>query len=454
MNSSNIYWFTDLNKDSLPIAGGKGANLGEMASAGLPVPEGFVVTTSAYLTFVRMNRLQAQIETLAASANIDSMESLDQISAQIRALFDHGAIPSVITASIADAYRKLGSGSVAVRSSATAEDLPTASFAGQQETYLNIEGNDGVIEAVRRCWSSLWTARALAYRIRQQIRPDDVSLAVVLQRLVPARTAGVLFTTNPLNGRRDQMVIDGSWGLGEAVVSGEVSPDHWVVRAATGEVIERTVSRKLSWVVKHPGGTRVRPVPMELQDQPCLTDIEISVLAALGRQVADHYGCPQDIEWAITDQGSVALLQTRPITSLFPDLDPPVPEDRGLRLYVCFNTLQGLAEPLTPAGISAFQMAGCAAGRFLRMEVEPGKIPPAMKSAAGRLYLDATNPLTYQRTKKLLLFMSSLVDQQTSSLLHSLIENNPSLKERPGAPFRINLSLLLNLVGRISKALI
>lgn len=444
-----IRWFRELDRNSLLIAGGKGANLGEMSSAGLPVPEGFVVATTAYREFVLANGLQQQIERLAALADLDDMASLDRASTQIRALFDRGAIPASMATAIAEAYAQLGLGVVAVRSSATSEDLPSASFAGQQETYLHIEGAEAVLTAVQRCWSSLWTARALSYRVKQKISPAEVSLAVVVQRLIPAQAAGVLFTSNPLNGRRDQMVIDGSWGLGEAVVSGQVTPDHWVVQAESGEPVARSISRKLVWTVGHAGGTETMPLPSELEEQPCLDADQIKALVAMGRQVAEHYGSPQDIEWAISTEGRLALLQTRPITSLFPELYPPVPIDKGLRVYACFNTLQGLAEPLTPAGISAFQMAGCAAGTLLGMGVVPGEIPPAMKSAAGRLYLDGTNLITHQRTKSVFLFLSNQIDQQISSILRSFVEHDPRLTEKPGLPFRAPRTMLLALVRRL-----
>ncbi len=444
-----IRWFRELDRNSLPIAGGKGANLGEMTSAGLSVPEGYVVATTAYREFVLANGLQPQIERLAALADPDDTESLDQASAQIRALFGQGVIPASMATAITEAYGSLGAGAVAVRSSATAEDLPSASFAGQQESYLHIEGAEAVLTAVRRCWSSLWTARALSYRVKQQIAPAEVTLAVVVQSLIPAQAAGVLFTANPLNGRRDQMVIDGSWGLGEAVVSGQVTPDHWVVVAASGESIESSISRKLVWTVGHAGRTETMPIPSELQEQPCLDADQIKALVAMGRQVADHYGCPQDIEWAFSGDGRLFLLQTRPVTSLFPDLCPPVPTDKGLRLYICFNTLQGLAEPLTPAGVSAFQMAGCAAGTLLGMGVVPGEIPPAMKSAAGRLYLDATNLVTHRRTKSVILFLMNQIDHQTSSILRGFVEHDPRVAERPGLPFRAPRAMLLALVRRL-----
>ncbi|MGE5674435.1 MAG: PEP/pyruvate-binding domain-containing protein [Mycobacterium leprae] len=204
--------FTALRAADVALAGGKGANLGEMLRAGLPVPPGFVLLTDAYRAFVTANGLQDEIERLANSASPDDTASLDAASEAIRALFAQGQIPAAVGEAVASAYRDLGAGLVAVRSSATAEDLPGASFAGQQDTYLNIDGEAAVLEATRRCWASLWTPRAIAYRANHGIAPSAVTLAVVVQRLVTADVAGILFTANPVNGRRDQMVIDGESG--------------------------------------------------------------------------------------------------------------------------------------------------------------------------------------------------------------------------------------------------
>ena len=192
---------------------------------------------------------------------VDRQESLESASSQIRSLFDRRLVPGEVVNAITEAYAALGGGPVAVRSSATAEDLPEASFAGQQETYLNIEGAANVVQAVRRCWSSLWTARALSYRVRAGIAPGDVALAVVVQKLIPADSAGVLFTADPVSGHRGRMVIDGAWGLGEAVVGGVVSPDHWVIDAETGDVVSEQISTKTMTVVRRPGGTAVEPAP-------------------------------------------------------------------------------------------------------------------------------------------------------------------------------------------------
>ncbi|KAA3664762.1 MAG: phosphoenolpyruvate synthase, partial [Chloroflexi bacterium] len=218
--------FSQLNKTNIPAAGGKGANLGEMITAGFSIPDGFVLTTAAYDAFVQANGLQQQIIDLAHTASADNPQSGEDASEKIRALFMQGDIADDLVQEITTAYSQLtqdNGNAVAVRSSATAEDLPTASFAGQQDTFLNIQGNDALLDAVKKCWASLWTARAISYRMRQGIDPASVSLVVVVQQLIPADVAGILFTANPVNGERDQVLINATWGLGEEIVGGQVT---------------------------------------------------------------------------------------------------------------------------------------------------------------------------------------------------------------------------------------
>jgi pyruvate,water dikinase len=296
----------DLDREDRAIAGGKGANLGELVRAGLQVPEGFVVTSDAYARVV--NLLDLKIADRVAVAD----------GVAIRASVEAAAVPADIQAAIADAYAALGAGPVAVRSSATAEDLPGAAFAGQQDTYLNIIGEGPVLDAVRRCWGSLWTDRAIAYRDRIGIEQAAVKIAVVVQRMINAEIAGVMFTADPVSGDRNTILVDASSGLGEAVVSGLVTPDHYVLDNAGNvrdfqqggrEVVIRSAAA--GGVVREPGGT---------DDARRLPDSVLAELAQLGTTVARHFGRPQDIEWAYAD-GQVWLLQARPMTALPP---PPI----------------------------------------------------------------------------------------------------------------------------------
>ncbi len=323
--------------------GGKGANLGELVRAGLPVPDGFVITTDAYTDFVAANRLSQRIRTLVGAGGPEASE-------QIAAAFVAGRIPAGLRREILRAYADLGGGPVAVRSSATAEDLEDASFAGQQETYLNVRGNDALLAAVVRCWASLWTDRAITYRARQRFDSAGVRLAVVVQQMVPAEAAGVMFTANPANGRRDEVMITAAWGLGEAVVGGLVDTDTLVVAKADGRVRSRSIADKAVQTTYAADGTTEQPVPEDRRRSSVLRDAAATELAGLGRQVEDHFGAPQDIEWARTGDGFV-LLQARPITALpAPEADPPtdwtVPKPTSM--YVRASIVEQLPDPLSP----------------------------------------------------------------------------------------------------------
>ena len=351
---SHIIPFSQLNKSNILTAGGKGANLGEMIRAGFPVPDGFVLTTGAYDAFVEANELQQQIVDLANTVTADNPQSSEDASQKIRALFMQGVIADDLVQEITTAYSQLtqeSGNAVAVRSSATAEDLPTASFAGQQDTFLNVQGNDALLDAVKKCWASLWTARAIAYRLRQEISPASVSLAVVVQQLIPADSSGILFTANPVNGELSQVFINATWGLGEAIVGGLVTPDTVVVDKATHEILSRKSPTKTRMTVRTKHGTEERAVPEELQNKVVL-EMETAVfLTKLATQIETHYNMPMDIEWAIAD-GEIAILQARPITSL-PDLKPtppdvtwePVTPDT---IWMRRQIVEHMPEPLSP----------------------------------------------------------------------------------------------------------
>lgn len=347
--------FSQLSKANIPVAGGKGANLGELTTAGFPVPAGFVVTTGAYDAFVQAHGLSQQIVDLAHTVSADDPQSSEAASEKIRALFMQGVIADDVASEITTAYGQLArteGNAVAVRSSATAEDLATASFAGQQDTYLNIQGEEALLDAVKRCWASLWTARAISYRMRQQIDPATVSLAVVVQQLIPADAAGVLFTANPVNGQRDQMLINASWGLGEAIVGGQVTPDTVVVEKATGDILSRETATKTTMTVRTDTGTEERDVPQARRDQQVLDDATTAQLARYGAQIEAHYGVPMDIEWAIAE-GEIAILQARPITSL-PDPKPAPLRDvvwepiAPKTLWMRRQIVEHMPEPLSP----------------------------------------------------------------------------------------------------------
>ncbi len=337
---------------SIATVGGKGASLAHMARAGLAISGGFYVGTEAYREFVAANGLQPRI--LAALEQVDAAEpdTLEEASQAIRQLFARGQIPPDIADAIVQAYATLPGEdpAVAVRSSATAEDLPGASFAGQQETYLNIVGPDAVLEATKKCWASLWTARAIGYRMRQGILAEGVALAVIVQLLVPADAAGILFTANPITGQRDQAVISAGWGLGEAVVGGLVTPDSLTVDKATGRVLERQIADKQVMTVRTDGGTEERSVPESLRRAPVLSDEVAGELTRLAVEIENLYGMPMDIEWALAE-GRVSIVQARPITAL-PEPEPPAPTEwklpKGMYAAARVNIIELMFDPLTP----------------------------------------------------------------------------------------------------------
>jgi phosphoenolpyruvate synthase/pyruvate phosphate dikinase len=307
---------SDMQAD-LETVGGKGMSLAKLARAGLPVPGGFHVTTEAYREFVKVNDLQSKIEAALQTADPALPSTLETASVTIGNFFAQAQISGVLANAIVNAYATLpGSNpAVAVRSSATAEDLPDASFAGQQETYLNISGADEVLKATKKCWASLWTARAIGYRARQNIGTEGVALAVVVQLLINAEAAGIMFTANPLNGNLDETVINAAWGLGEAVVGGAVTPDTLTVNKLTGGLIEQETAEKMVMTVRTETGTEEQPVPESLQKVPVLSDEQAAQLTRYGVEIEELYSMPMDIEWTLAD-GEFAIVQARPVTAM------------------------------------------------------------------------------------------------------------------------------------------
>ena len=315
-----ISWFPDIGLLDRPKVGGKGGSLGELHRAGIPVPPGFVVRTEAFEEFIdaleRHAPMRARVEGLAA----DELEGMGAVSRELRARIEDAPLPVDLQQCIRDAYGRLGElgppPAVAVRSSATTEDSTDASFAGLQDTYLWVTQADSLIDKIRSCWASLYSLESLSYRRRHGIAESTVAMAVVVQIMVDARTAGVMFTRSPISGDRSVISIEGAWGLGSALVSGEVTPDHWVVAKITGEISVREVSDKAIRHARSPaGGVEELAVEESMRSEPCLSDAELQSLRAIGRQVERHYGRPQDIEWAIdrhTQQ--ILLLQSRPET--------------------------------------------------------------------------------------------------------------------------------------------
>jgi len=381
---------SELAAGDVAVAGGKGANLGELIRAGFPVPDGFVITTDAY----------------GAAAGAACVKPTDPAGARARLL--ETAAPAEIASAVRDAYRALG-GRVAVRSSATAEDLPEASFAGQQDTILDVEGDDALLAALRRCWASLWNDRAVAYRATHEVDERALRLAVVVQRMVPATIAGVLFTADPITGRRRRAAIDAVRGLGEQLVSGAVNPDHYLVDARTGEVLERRGD--------------------------ILDDARLHELAALGARVEAHFGAPQDIEWAI-DDSRLWVVQSRDITTLYPVPATAPDPDRDLRVYLSANVAQGVLQPFTAMGLQTFRLMGAAfASALARPVADPAAGVPVIADSGLRLWIDLTGLVRNAGTREIPVRVLSVMEARSSGIFARLLED-PRLTPRGGSRLR------------------
>jgi pyruvate, water dikinase len=314
-----IGWFADIGLGDRLEVGGKGGSLGELTRAGIAVPAGFVVKTPAFERFIETLERDSPVRARVESLNTEELAGVKALSAELRARFEATPLPPDVAGEIAAAHAALGGAAqsaVAVRSSATTEDASDASFAGLQDTFLWVKSLQHTQDLLRSCWGSLYSVESMSYRRKRGFKENDVAMAVVVQTMVDARTAGVMFTRSPLTGDRSVMTIEGSWGLGSAVVGGEVTPDRWVVGKITGEISVRDISPKL---IRHAaaaaGGIETLPVSAELQGVPCMSDEELQKLREIGRKVERHYGRAQDIEWAV-DRGSgeILLLQSRPET--------------------------------------------------------------------------------------------------------------------------------------------
>ena len=348
-----IVFFDSGHEPTLDLLGGKCASLVSMTSAGMPVPPGFAVTTAAFDHFVDGSGLRAEIHARLAEIDPDDVASVDRVSAQIRDAIESREVPDDMHGVLRSAYAELMARfadevPVAVRSSATAEDLPDASFAGQQDTYLWLTGYPSVSHHVRRCWASLYTSRAITYRLRNGIPDEDLSMAVAVQKMVNARTSGVAMTLDPSNGDRSKIVVDASWGVGEMVVSGQVTPDNLLLDKVMLTVVREHLGDKHAELVPDPasGALVEREVEQARRDVRCLSDEELHAVATMAKRAEKHYGCPQDVEWALDadlpDGENLLLLQSRPETVHSPEPASP-------------------SAPTTTSGTSGFSFSGLTA---------------------------------------------------------------------------------------------
>jgi len=407
--------------DELQVAlvGGKGAHLGGLSRIeGIRVPAGFCVTTDAF------RRIMAQAPSIddrldrLSLLSPDDRETIRTLSAEIRQTIERVAMPADLAAAITDALTRLGGqAAYAVRSSATAEDLPTASFAGQQDTYLNVVGPAAILQHVSRCWASLFTERAVTYRLRNGFDHRAVHMAVVVQQMVFPDAAGILFTSDPVTGNRKVAAVDAGFGLGEALVSGLVNPDVFTVR--DGEIIAKTVGAKQRAIHALPtGGTREVAIDPQQQELPALTDAQVVRLVQLGRRIEAHFGRPQDIEWCLVDD-DFRFVQSRAITTLF-----PIPEigDGENHVYISVGHQQMMTDPMKPLGVSMWQLTAM--------------VP--MHEAGGRLFVDATPRLASPASRAALLEVMDRGDPLIRDALETVLDRGdfiPTLPDAsPGVP--------------------
>ena len=398
-----VLGFQDIDKTKLMQVGGKGANLGELTKIeGIRVPDGFCISTEAFKRIIgETSSLNALLDQLSL-LKVEDRDNIGELSGEIRRVIEGIAIPEDISEEITHLLSRLGEkNAYAVRSSATAEDLPTASFAGQQDTYLNIIGKDAILRHISRCWASLFTERAVIYRLQNGFDHRKVHLAVVVQKMVFPQAAGILFTADPVTSNRKVSSIDASFGLGEAMVSGLVNADIYKVR--DGKVIDKKIStKKLAIYALKDGGTKEQEIEPERQTRQALTDEQILQLARIGRRIEEHFGRPQDIEWCLVDD-AFYVVQSRPITTLF-----PIPEasDQENRVYISVGHQQMMTDAMKPLGLSFFLLTTRA----------------PMRRAGGRLFVDITHMLAAPASREMLLNTMEGHDPRLKDALMTIIE--------------------------------
>jgi pyruvate,water dikinase len=442
---SYVLELQEIDETQVAVVGGKAAHLGALSRIeGIRVPAGFCVTTDAFRRILAdAPSIDEPLDRLSL-LTADDRGSIRTLSAEIRGILEGIAIPDDLAAAIIGALARLGEhDAYAVRSSATAEDLPAASFAGQQDTYLNVVGPAAIIEHVSRCWASLFTERAVAYRLRNGFDHRKVHMAVVVQQMVFPEAAGILFTADPVTGNRQVVSVEASFGLGEALVSGLVNADTYQVR--DGEVIARSVATKQLAIDASPtGGTQERTIEPERQAQPALTDAQVVRLAHLGRWIETHFGRPQDIEWCLVGDG-FQIVQSRAITTLFPI---PAVDDGENHVYVSVGHQQMMTDPMKPLGLSFWQLT----------------TPRPMAEAGGRLFVDVTQILASPASRESLLEVMGKGDPLIRDALQTILDRGdfiPSVPDEgpawtpPGAPAPIETdpAIVDELIGRTQASI-
>ncbi|MFA6059844.1 MAG: phosphoenolpyruvate synthase [Taibaiella sp.] len=404
--------FQEIDRTEFMLAGGKGANLGELSRIkGIQVPEGFCVTTEAYIKITGNNQEFNWLLNQLAHLKAEERSTISEISSKIRAAIEGMPIPNEIAEEISGYLTRFGEkDAYAVRSSATAEDLPTASFAGQQDTYLNIIGKEAILKHISKCWASLFTDRAVIYRLQNGFDHRKVHLAVVVQKMIFPEAAGILFTADPVTANRKVLSIDASFGLGEAMVSGLVNADNYKVR--NGEIIDKKVSaKKLAIYALEDGGTREEELAPEMQNRQALTDEQIVHLAHIGRKIEEHFGQPQDIEWCLADD-TFYIVQSRPITTLY-----PIPEanDEENHVYISVGHQQMMTDAMKPLGLSFFLLTTKA----------------LMRIAGGRLFVDVAPMLASPAGRETMVNVLGKSDPIIKGALTTILEREGFIKSLP-----------------------
>ena len=434
---------------NLENAGGKGANLARLIQAGFHVTGGFVILTQAYRDYLQQNNLTQAIQSELAQLEAAGAGQLESCATAIQALFNQAGLPETLKSEIRKAYQNLDNPAVAVRSSATTEDLPEASFAGQQDTTLNVQGEAALFEAVLGCWASLWNARAIDYRRHNQIPQLSAAIAVVVQAMVQSQASGVLFTTNPLNGIRTETTIDATLGLGEALVSGQVEPDHFVVDTGADKILTKTLGAKEVLIQSVQGGGTSRST-RSAKETPAISDEQALALARLGQQVAEQFGAPQDIEWAVQN-GEIFLLQARPITTLYP-LPQGLPAE-PLKALFSFAAIQGVMTPLTPLGMDTLKLVFATGAKLFNTHVDQ-ETQTILYEAGQRLWVNFTPILSNSLGRKITPYVLDQIEPTIGQAV-TQIKDDPRLKPaKDGVSLSARLRLArfgLPLAGNVLK---
>ena len=381
-----VLWLSDVDKNDIPMVGGKAANLGELLRLGIPVPDGFVIDGKTYLNFLEGSGLKEKIMKILKSVNVEDTKQLEEASKKIRELIENTPMPKDVEDEIRKAYRRLCEEEgeevyVAVRSSATAEDLPDASFAGQQETYLNVKGEEEVVSKVKKCWSSLFTTRAIFYRVQKGFKHGEVSIAVIVQKMVNSEKSGVMFTSHPVTGDKIS-IIEAVWGLGEAIVSGKITPDHYEYDRINRKITVVKIAEKKLMITRQDDKTIEIKLDEKKAKERVLSDKEIEELVKIGEIIEEHYECPQDIEWAI-EKGKIYILQTRPITTIKERKEEEaVKAEEGEILVKGLGASPGIGVGKVKIVLSQDEIAKVEEGDVLVTTMTTPDMVPAMKKAA------------------------------------------------------------------------